>query len=125
MAVSIYTKAQMDAFKERLAKAIYAKGIPADEIVNRTEYKTFISNYAQTEIIDKKMKHALQGISHRFSNMEFRFNGGDKPTRTYPVINEYKGHDLIKTYYFAKSTDGQISVESVSVIDSKPTILIP
>lgn len=122
---SIYTRAQMDNFKQRLAKAIFERGLAADEIVNNTDYKNFVSNYAQTEIVDKKMENALKGISHRFSNMEFQFNGGNKPPRTYPVINEYQGHDLTKTYFFAKTADGGISVDLVSVVDKRPSILIP
>lgn len=120
---SIYKKAQWDNYIEDLKNVLVKYALTADQIVQNSDYKTFISNYVETEISGKTVKNALLGIVHKLSNMEMKTSSG-RVIGVYPIINEYKGHDLTKIWYFTVEHD-QVVAKSYSVIPDKPIIILP
>ena len=117
-----YTEQQFNAYKERLGIALYENGLSSDEIYVDPTAKNFITNYVQENLIDKKQTYALQGIVHKLAQMDIGVANKEGKT-TYPIINEYKGHDLQKTIYFRKDKNGSIEIETVPVLTS--AIVLP
>ena len=117
-----YTAQQFESYKKRLAKGLVENGLDADSIAENADYKNFISNYVDDYFIKKKEHYALQRIVHRLAHMDIT-NSNENTSKVYPIVNEYKGHDLQKTMYFSKDSTGAISVITVPVLDS--TIVIP
>lgn len=121
-AKSIYSSTQWGDYRERLKKSLYNEGLSAIDITNNTDYKTFVSNYVQTNVVNAATKNTILGISHRLANVEL--TKGDVKS-VYPVINEYKGHDLTKIYYFKAGHNGTIEVVVFPVVPDGPVILMP
>ena len=116
-----YTEQQFNAYKKRLAEALIKHGMDSYTLYNDADMKSFINNYVQDHIIDKKDHYALQGIVMKLANMEINYSNRD--TRSYPIINKYKGHDLIETIYFGKDENNSISVYTIPVVES--SIILP
>lgn len=119
---SIYKKSQWDNYIEDLKNVLVKNALTAEQIVNNSAYKEFISNYVEREIVGKSVRNAIIGVVHKLSNMEIK--SGDRVIGVYPIVNEYKGHDLTRIWYFAVE-DGQVTAKTYSVIPDKPIILLP
>lgn len=111
-----YSEKEFNTYKERLASALLTDGIDADTINENSDYKTFISNYVDSEIVQKKHKFAILGITHKLAHMDINYQDTGK---IYPIVNEYKGHDLQKTIYFSKGSNEDIIINEIPVKESK------
>ena len=116
-----YTRQVWEDYKERLAKTLRDKALDCDQIFNDGKAKNYIVNYTKNELMNEKKdtERLILGTNIRLSHMEIESTAG---TRTFPVVNEYKGHHLMKTYYFHKKEDTSIVMEFVEV-DPKPLII--
>lgn len=116
-----YTKDVWDEFKIRLTNELSEKALDNDQIFNNSEYREYIVNYVDSELLSskKESERLILGINIRLAHMDIETSDGKK---IYPIINEYKGHHLMKTYYFYK-TDNKIDMGCVEV--RKSTIIIP
>lgn len=117
-----YTARQFEAYKRRLATELYENGLDADSIAVNADYMNYIANYIDDNLIKKKEHYALQGIVHKLAHMDIS-SENTKIAKLYPIVNEYKGHDLQKTMYFSKDSTRSIQVITVPVLES--TIVIP
>lgn len=119
---SIYTKAQFESFKKRLTLAIMQDALDAPTIANNSAYKEYISNYVQKEVFDKATELAMmERIVRKLAHMSIDTPLGGQ--REYPVINEYRGHDLINTYYFGLDKDKNVKAKCVPMLITP--IIIP
>ena len=118
---SIYSSIQMESYRNRLKKALATDGVSSRDIVNNTDYKTFISNYVQTNVIATERADAIAGYVNRLANMEFLARG--TVAQEFTIINRYRGHHLIETIYFAKDGDN-LSTKRIKVIPDASSILI-
>lgn len=118
-----FNSVTIEDYKARLGHALSSNGISCDEIANNTEYKNFIYQYADEELIKKEMRHKLMGETYRMAvtDLEKYSSNSEKTKLLFPIINKYHGHSLVETFYFAKDNDG-IKVCSVPVV--KPIINI-
>lgn len=109
-------------YKMRLANTLREKALDCDEIVKNPEAKSFITSYVNNELMDEKKdrERLLLNTNIRLANMDIETSNGKK---VYPLINEYKGHHLMKSYYFYKEEDS-IKIGCVEV-NPKPTIILP
>ena len=120
--VSIYTSSQWTGYQDRLKKTLYNEGATAVQISSNTEYKNYVANYVQENVVDATTRNAILGIVHRLANIEL--TKGDEKS-VYPIINEYKGHDLIRVHYFRVNKSGELEHASMSVTQDRPTIILP
>lgn len=99
-----YTEKQFNDYKERLARTLMDKALDSDSIFMDTEAKQFITNYVETELLSeqKDMERLILNLNIRLANIDINTSTG---TKNYPVINEYKIHHLVKTYYFYRDTE--------------------
>ena len=117
-----FTPKQWDDFKERMMTIIPREALSSDDVLRDPVAKQFIHNYAEANFIDpdRVAKLKLQGITFKFANMEID-TGGKEPV-SYPIVNEYKGHHIYRTGYFAR--DGQsIVMKYIDVVPEKKIIL--
>jgi hypothetical protein len=116
-----YTKKTWDDYKDRLASTLRKRALDGDQIFKDNKAKEFIVNYMQNELINEKKEteRLILNMNIRLVHMEIESTAGK---RVFPVVNEYKGHHLMNTYYFHKKKDGSIVMESVEV-NPKPLIL--
>jgi len=119
---SIYKKSQWDNYVEDLRRILVQNALASEDIVAKDDYKTFVANYVEREIVGKTTRNAILGITHKLSNMEMRDHTG-KMIAVYPIINEYKGHDLTKVWYFTDKS-GQLEAKCFSVIPDKSILLL-
>ena len=117
-----YTKKVWEEYKLRLTHTVQEKALDADQIFNDPDAKNYIVSYMEKELINEKKEaeRLLLNTNIRLVHMDIETNTG---TRTFPLVNEYKGHHLMKTYYFHKEDTGNIKMECVEV-NPKPAIII-
>lgn len=122
---SIYTEPQFYDYIGRLRTALFRNGLSSLDIVNDSVCKQYITNWVQTEVIDKKERDKICGVIKTLANMEVHFSGPDRDPIVYPIIHEYKGHHLIKSYYFARGTrPGEVvTAESIPVLKEKAILI--
>jgi hypothetical protein len=111
-----YSERQFNDYKKRLTDALLSEGLSADIINDNSSYKQYIADYVDDNIVKQKTHYALQGITHKLAHVDINFHESGK---VYPVVNEYKGHDLQKTMYFSKDSNDSIIAKEISVIESK------
>ena len=114
-----YTEKTFNEYKVRLVNTLIKEGLDADQIFNDSEAKAFITNYVEQELMSEKKdtERLILGTNIRLVHMEIDSPRGKK---TYPLVNEYKGHHLMKTYYFYKK-DNKIQM---GVVEVNPTSII-
>ena len=117
-----FTEKQWINFKERMITIIPREAISSEEVLRDPDAKQFIHNYVEANFIDpdRVAKLKLQGITFRFANMEIDV-GGREPV-SYPIINEYKGHHIYRTGYFAREGKA-IVMKYIDVVPEKKIIL--
>lgn len=116
-----YTENIWNEYKKRLAITLRERALDGDQIFNDPIAKEYIVSYMEKELINEKKdaERIILNTNIRLVHMDIETNSG---TRTFPLVNEYKGHHLMKTYYFHKEDDGKIVMECVEV-NSKPLII--
>lgn len=116
-----YTKKVWDDYKERLAYTLRERALDGEQIFNDPVAKAFILSYMEKELINEKKdtERLILNLNIRLVHMEIETTSGK---RVFPVVNEYKGHHLMKTYYFHKEDDGKIIMDCVEV-NPKPLII--
>lgn len=105
-----YSEERYNDFKARLAAELVKRGLDTSQLSSNPKMRDFIVNYGEQELrgSGKEEERLHEGISLRFANMEIRTSSGSK---TFPVINEYHGHHLMRTRYFtANGTNVEIRV---------------
>lgn len=116
-----YTERQWNDYKARMMTTLPKDAASGQEIAEDPNFKQFVSNFVMSRVEDPEKKEADRkaGISQRLANMEVKSSMG---TIMYPIVNEYKGHYVMKTYYFKKGPGGY----QVKTIEVVPTgIIIP
>ncbi len=120
-----YSKQEMDKYKGKLATALLEEGVSTDYTFKNPEAQNYIANWAKEHIIDKEMHYKLQGFTFRFANLNLGVRNNDNSEseiRTFPVINKYKGHNIVETIYFALDKDGAILDKTILVKDKIITL---
>ncbi len=110
-----YSEKTWNDFKERLVTRLLEKAIDCDEAFENTDVKNFISSYVEKELLNEKKdnERLLLNINIRLSNMEIHSSYGKK---IFPIINEYVGHHLFKTYYFYRDSDNSIKMGCEEIV---------
>ena len=116
-----YTKNVWDEYKERLAHTLRTRALDGDQIFNDPVAKAYIVSYMEKELVNEKKdtERLILNINIRLVHMDIETSSGK---RTFPLVNEYKGHHLMKTYYFHKDENNKIIMECVEV-NPKPQII--
>ena len=109
-----YTKKVWDEYKERLAHTLRNRALDGDQIFKDPKAKAYILSYMETELMSEKKEteRLILNINIRLVHMDIETSSGK---RTFPLVNEYKGHHLMRTYYFHKDDAGKIIMECVEV----------
>lgn len=109
-----YTEKIWNEYKLRLARTLREKALDSDQIFSDATAKNYIVNYMETELINEKKdtERLLLNTNIRLAHMEIDTATG---TRIYPIVNEYTGHHLMKTYYFYKEDNGSCKMGCVEV----------
>jgi len=115
-----YTEKVWNEFKIRLSDTLRNEALDNEQIFSNPDYKNFIVSYVESELLSQKKdnERLILGTNIRLAHMDIETSEG---TKTYPIINEYKVHHLMKTYYFYKADDG-IKMGCVEV--NKKSIII-
>lgn len=116
-----YSEKTWNEYKERLARTLRERALDGDQIFKDPAAKAYIVSYMEQELVNEKKdtERLILNINIRLVHMDIETSSGK---RTFPLINEYKGHHLMKTYYFHKNDNGEIRMECVEV-NQKPLIL--
>ena len=116
-----YTEHEWETFKSKLATTLREKALDSDQIFKDPDVKNFIVSYVEAELLSEKkdFERLALNINIRLVHMDIETSSGK---RTFPIINEYNGHNLMKTYYFYKDNSGQCKMGYLEVKDS-PVIL--
>ena len=101
-----YTAKEFLDFKERLGILIQQDGISQDDCNTRADIKQFIENYTLKHFIKDRKDNILARYTYKCS--WFRLGKyskvlGARYEIIYPFVQQYKGHFLVKTIYFARS----------------------
>lgn len=117
-----YTKNVWDEYKLRLANTLREKALDSDQIFTDPVTKNYIVSYMENEILSEKKENErlILNMNIRLVHMDIETSTGK---RVFPLVNEYKGHHLMKTYYFYKTDDGRCEMGCVEV-NQKPKIII-
>ena len=118
-----YTRETWEEYKNRLAAILREKALDGNQIFNDPVTKNYIVSYMESELLSeqKENQRLILGTNIRLVHMEIETSMGK---RVFPIINEYKGHHLMKTYYFYKQDDGSCAMGCVEV-NEKPAIIVP
>ena len=110
-----YTEQVWIQYKERLANTLREKALDTEEIFNDPDAKNFITNYMENELMSEKKdaERLILGLNIRLAHMELETSEGK---RVFPIVNEYKVHHLMKTYYFYRDEDHSIKMGTVEVV---------
>ena len=116
-----YTEKVWEDYKLRLADTLRNNALDNDQIFNDPAAKSFIVSYVDKELMSEKKdsERLILGTNIRLAHMDIETSSGK---RTFPIINEYKVHHLMKTYYFYKDKD-EVKMGCVEV--KKTPIIIP
>ena len=110
-----YTEKVWNEYKERLANTLREKGVTCDQLFNDPDLKNFVTNYMSTEILTEKKdrERILTNTNIRLAHLDIETDQG---IQTYPIVNEYTGHHLQKTYYFYKDENDSCKMGCVEVV---------
>ena len=121
---SPYTKKELEKYQYQLINILSKSGITCEMINNNAYYKNFIANYVESEIVNKIHKFALQDITHKFIHMNISMVKNNKNTEyIYPVINRYKGHNLLESILYVIDSNEVITTRTVPFRDSSIILL--
>lgn len=117
-----YTEKTWNEFKERLATILDREALDCSFLSSDPKLKEFVINYSEQELLSeqKDAERIADKTNIRLSNMVIQTSRGVKE---YPVVNEYRGHHLMRTKYFKRSGN-TIEFGVVEVVE-KPHIIIP
>ena len=117
-----YTEKIWNEFKERLIDTLLKNALDAEQIYNNSELKNFIVSYVEKELLNEKKdaERLILNMNIRLVHLDIESSTGK---RTFPLINEYTGHHLMKTYYFYQEENGSCKMGCVEVNPKK--IIIP
>lgn len=115
-----YTEKVWNDYKVRLADTLRKKALDSDQIFKDPVTKAFILSYMEKELVNEKkdFERLTLNINIRLVHMDIEDSTGK---RTFPLVNEYKGHHLMKTYYFYR--DGTTCKMGCVEVDPKPLII--
>ena len=115
-----YSEKIWNDYKVRLADTLRKKALDSDQIFKDPVTKRFILSYMEKEIVNehKDFERLTLGLNIRLVHMDIEDSIGK---RTFPLVNEYKGHHLMKTYYFYK--DGDSCKMGCVEVNPKPLII--
>lgn len=118
-----FTEKQWMEFKERMMTIIPREALSSEEILRDPEASQFVRNYADANFCDpiQVEKFKQIGITFKFANMDIDV-GKDSPI-SYPIVNEYKGHHIYRTGYFAR--DGKSFVMKYIDVVPERKIIVP
>lgn len=112
---SIYRKREFENFQKRLTEALILEGIDSEEFRLNNQYTEYAFNFYSKDVIDNIDALADEKIVRVPAIMNAQ--GTKSGLRRFPIVNEYRGHDLINAYYFAKTLNASgIEVRAVPVI---------
>ena len=117
-----YTEAVWNEYKERLVNTLREKAIDADTIYEDVDLKNYIVSYVENELMNEKKdnERLLLNTNIRLVHLEIDSKDGKK---VFPLINEYHGHHLMRTFYFYKDLHNQCTLGCVDFKQS--SIIIP
>lgn len=119
-----YTPKEFIEFKKRVGVLVAADGISCNECLQNAEYKNFIANYTNKHFIKDAASNILERYTYKLNTLTLgSYTVVGKMTVDYPVVQQFKGHFLVKTIYFAKGLNGEILVKEIYVKE-KPIILV-
>lgn len=100
---SIAERKVQESYRNRLAQALINDGVDCEALLNDTESKTVFMNMVDDIIIKKEMSFKIQGLTNRLAAVDLASfcKDGAATNKMYPVINQYKSHNLVKTYYLS------------------------
>lgn len=107
-----YDKNELEEYKGKLATILLDEGIDTNYTLTNANAKNYIANWAKEHIVEKEMHYKLQGFTFRFATLSLgAYNSeiADNELRSFPIINKYKGHNLIETIYFVIDKDEVVS----------------
>lgn len=117
-----YTNLEIESYKKRLASSILTNmAIDCEYLIKNSSAKEYISKYTEEVILKPDMKNKIMGITFKLVNMKLKHysDDGEKSEILYPVINKYKGYDLIETLFFRLDTNGTIDTQIIPMIERK------
>lgn len=117
-----YTNLEIESYKKRLASSILTNmAIDCEYLIKDSSAKEYISKYTEEVILKPDMKNKIMGITFKLVNMKLKHysDDGEKSEMLYPVINKYKGYDLIETLFFRLDSNGTIDTQTVPMIEKK------
>lgn len=111
-----YKPRDFEDYKNRLAIALSNNGLSCSELVKDSTYSNYVKNCAADMIRNNATKNRIMGLTLRLDNVDLASytKDGSRLEEAYPVINEFAGHFLRKTYYFVK-IEGGVKVEAIDV----------
>ncbi len=114
-----YTEKVWNEYKSRLAHELRTNALDSDQIFKDATAKQLIVSYMEQELVNEKKEaeRLILGLNIRLAHMELETSEGN---RTFPIVNEYKGHHLMKTYYFYKDNNEC----KIGCVEVNPTSLI-
>lgn len=105
-----YSENQWKDFQARLAAELITKALDTSHLSSNPKMRDIIVNYGEQELRGpgKEDERLREGINLRFANFKIDTSSG---SREFPVINEYRGHHLMRTRYFtANGSDVEICI---------------
>lgn len=112
---NFYDEKTIKDYKARLAAALVKDGLSADTIATSTMYKEYLIRFAEDNIIAPQAKDRIMGITYKMAVMDLDILGtGATEYQSFPIINKFKGHNLIESIYFRKDGTG-VSTASVPI----------
>jgi hypothetical protein len=109
-----YTEKIFNEYKLRLADTLRKRALNSDQIFGDPDIKNFITSYMETELLAprKDTERLITNTNIRLAHMEINTSSGKQ---IFPIVNEYKNHHPMKTYYFYKDEHNVCKMGCVEV----------
>jgi len=116
-----YSERELEEYKGKLSSALIENGIDTAYTITNADAKNYIANWAEENIIKKEMHFKLQGYTFKFASLNlgvYNKDNDETSIKTFPIVNKYKGHNLVETIYFSLDKDGAILDKVIKVKNS-------
>lgn len=117
---SPYTKKQFEDYQHRLAATLISEAMSGEQVGNDPNAKQFIEKFVKDNVLESKPKDLILGYTYHAAIMEVKAfeKSSLRESINYPILNKYKGHDLIETIFFKKTEDGSYGI---GIVEVKPS----
>lgn len=121
-----YTELNIYSYKQRLALALVNGAVSSDMLLEEKngELRKYITNYVEEVFKTSKVQNDIERVTYKLVNSSIHGIDNDNAgvVKTYPLINKFKGHLLVETFYF-KIVGQHVIVDSVPFLAPGPTII--